>query len=221
MTPTRVFTNWQNVINIALENQKPVVLYGVTWDDYKNLHNTLGNDFSGLRTYFSKGVLEIIPSSQHEFYADFVKKMLTIIEMRLRKPIAFFGSATIESDKFQKGAEPDASFFVSRAKLVSGKIKFNIAEIPPDIVVEIDVFNTDFSKFEIYAAFDVKEFWRYDEKELTIFRLENGEYEQVERSVELPVLSAGILTEYLKRSQTQDQFDVLNDFETWLLTENK
>jgi Uma2 family endonuclease len=33
---------------------------------------------------------------------------------------------------------------------------------PPDIVVEIDITNESLGKFPTYAAFGVREIWRYD-----------------------------------------------------------
>ncbi|MBC7798121.1 MAG: Uma2 family endonuclease [Pyrinomonadaceae bacterium] len=217
MTSTKT-VNWTQTIETVLETGEPMILYGVTWDDYKNLHKSLGVDRSGIKTSFSKGILKIMPkSATHENYAEVVKLMVHSVSMKLRQRVLFYGSATMEKTEKHKGVEPDACFFVSRANLVSGKKRFDIGDIPPDIVVEIDVFHLSDDKFEIYSAFGVKEFWLYDEKIVRIFALQDdGDYLIIEKSLELPVLTAEILTEYLKRSQTQDQFDVLTDFEIWL-----
>jgi len=75
--------------------------------------------------------------------------------------------------------------------------------------------------FEIYAAFGIKEFWLYDTQVLRMFELsETGEYLLIEKSIALPVLIDKVLTEFLNRSQSEDQFEVLLDFEKWL-QENK
>jgi Uma2 family endonuclease len=88
-------------------------------------------------------------------------------------------------------------------------------------VVEIDEIHKSDDKFEIYAAFGIKEFWLYDAEILRMFELsEKGEYLLIEKSISLPILTAADLTEFLNRSQSEDQFEVLLDFENWL-QENK
>jgi len=49
---------------------------------------------------------------------------------------------------------------------------------------------------------------------------ETGEYFLIEKSVALPILTDKVLTEFLNRSQSEDQFEILLDFEKWL-QENK
>lgn len=219
MTPTTV-SNWRQIIESAKQFGKPITLHGASWQDYKDLHKTLGDDFSGVRTSFCCGVLQIMPNStEHEYYADLIKQFISFIKARTRQRILFFGSATLEKDEKRKGAEPDAQFFVQRAALVSGNIRFDIAETPPDVVVEIDVYHASKEKFEIYAAFGVREFWVYDEEKLRIYELINGKYEEIERSVALPILTGEILTEFLNRSQTADQNDVVFEFDAWLQNE--
>jgi hypothetical protein len=51
---------------------------------------------------------------------------------------------------------------------------------------------------------------------MTISYLERGEYAPTESSRALPVLSSGTLTEFLARSQTEDQYQTLLAFEEWL-----
>lgn len=216
MTPTAV-SNWRQIVESAKLFGKPVTLHGASWQDYKDLHKTLGNDFSGVRTSFCCGVLQIMPNSpEHEHYVRLIDSFINLIRMRTRQRIAFFGSATLEKDEQRKGAEPDASFFVQRADLVSGRIRFEIAETPPDVVVEIDVYHASKEKFEIYAAFGIREFWVYDQEKLRIYELIENVYQEIERSRALPVLTGKILTEFLNQSQTKDQSDVVFEFDAWL-----
>lgn len=86
----------------------------------------------------------------------------------------------------------------------------------PDIVVEVDITHTHEDKFEIYSTFGISEFWRYNENNFQIFRFINNEYKEISESVELPQLSAKLFTEYLNRSKSQDQFDLLIKFENEL-----
>lgn len=219
MTPTAV-SNWQQLVESAKQFGLPVTLHGASWQDYKDLHKFLGDDSSGVRTSFCCGILQIMPTStEHEHYIRLIERFLTAISLRTRQRISFFGSATLEKDEKRKGAEPDAQFFVQCANLISGKVHFDIAETPPDVVLEIDVYHASKEKFEIYAAFGISEFWLYDQQNLRIYELIAGKYQEIERSRALPILTADVLTRFLNRSQTADQSDVVFDFDAWLQTE--
>ncbi len=204
----------------TLSPEQTLVLNNASWEDYEEISGDF-DDARGFRLIYNNGKLEIMTVSvRHEYYAEFLKQLVGVLSLQLRKQVLFFGSATMKKRVLLKGCEPDAQFFVSRAELVSGNIKFDIGKIPPDIVVEIDVYHTSEEKFEIYAAFGVPEFWLYDEKVLKIYRLESNNYKEIESSLELPDLTAELLTDFLNRSQTEDQFELLMEFENWL-RENK
>ncbi|HEX9960636.1 MAG TPA: hypothetical protein VGB00_06880, partial [Pyrinomonadaceae bacterium] len=68
--------------------------------------------------------------------------------------------------------------------------------------------------------FGVSEFWQYDGVKLKIYQLQNGEYREIEKSGQLPVLTSAVLSGFLKRGQSEEQFTVLTDFQNWL-QENK
>src|SRR5438132_12946745 len=114
----------------------------------------------------------------------------------LRVKVLFYGSATMRKKEKQKGVEPDACFYVQNESLVGTKeeIDFN-SDPPPDVVVEIDLHHDSISKFSIYAALGIPEFWRYDGNVLTIYRLRKGQYQPSEVSESLPLLTGTVLTE--------------------------
>ena len=60
------------------------------------------------------------------------------------------------------------------------------------------------------------ELWRYDGHALTIYHLQQGEYVSAESSRALPMLTSRVLTEFLTRSQQEDQYETLLAFEQWL-----
>ncbi len=193
----------------------PIILYGVSWENYENLVCEL--DGSSVQMTYNRGILKIMSKSpQHEYYIEFLKQLVGILSRVILKKVIHFGGPTIKKSFHKKGVEPDACFYVSRANLVSGRANANVSEIVPDIVVEVDVTHADEDKFEIYSAFGISEFWRYGENNFQIFRLENAEYKEVTASIELPQLSAKTLTEFLNRSKNEDQFDLLIEFENSL-----
>ncbi len=182
------------------------VLYGVSWEDYIEFTKSTLNE-TDLELTYNRGVLKIEMGQgfKHENLSRFLDKLLTLVMMYSRQNIIPTGSMTLTSSKVRKGADPDESYYVQNAHLASFKKELfdDETDTPPDIVVEIDESHKSSDKFEIYAAFGIKEFWLYDAEVLRIFELSpNGEYLLRENSIALPILTAEVLTEFLNRSQT-------------------
>jgi Uma2 family endonuclease len=205
---------------VALKH--PMQIVGVSWKTYERVSEELGES-NPLHLTYKKGVLTFMPITEiHELLTSLLHNFITLTGMLLRVNIVPTGKATMRSKSKGYGVEPDLSFFVSKAAVHRVKDYVpNELEMPPDIVVEIDVHHPSDDKFEIYAEFGVSEFWQYDGERLKIFKLrENREYREIERSEELPVLSSAVLTDFLNRGQKEEQFRVLTDFQNWL-QENK
>ena len=195
---------------------------GIDWQTYEDISAELGASTS-LHLTYNKGVLTIMPVTElHELLTSLLHNFITFAGMNLRINAIATGKATLRSKRRNYGVEPDLSFFVSKADIhqIKNYVPKEI-ELAPDIVGEIDVHHPSDDKFEIYAEFGVSEFWQYNGERLKIYKLQiNGEYKEIERSAELPILTGAVLTEFLKRGQTEQQFTVLSDFQNWL-QENK
>ena len=194
-----------------------LIQHGVSWNDYEELLQAVG-EAPGLHISFDEGTLQIMsPSSKHEHYAILIERLVDRVSIRQRLKVLFYGSTTIKKQSEQKGAEPDACFYVQTADAVGTKeqIDFN-TDPPPDVVVEIDIHHESISKFPIYAALGVPELWRYDGDSLTIYHLRDGQYVLSDASQALPVLTSAVLTEFLARSPKEDQYDIVLAFEEWL-----
>ena len=200
-----------------------VTFQDVSWDEYEELLEQVG-EAPGLRISYDNGSLQVMTiSSEHEKYASFISRLVTVIQLRLRIDILGFGSATMRKPKSSAGHEPDACFYVQTAPLIGNKIQLDFeTDPPPDIVVEIDVHHDSRSKFPIYAALGVPEIWRYDGRAMTIYylaedatELESGYVEQ-DTSTALPMLTAQILTEMIERMRTDGELNALLAFDEWL-----
>jgi Uma2 family endonuclease len=208
--------------NDLLGLQNPVTLIGIDWEKYEEISEEFGESAS-LHLTFNKGTLTILPVTEiHEILTILLERFVTLVSLATRKNIVSTGKATMRSKRRNYGVEPDFSFFVSKANI--HRIKNYVAnelEMPPDIVGEIDLHHPSDDKFEIYSEFGISEFWQYNGEKLKIYKLQvSGEYKEIERSEELPILTGAALTEFLKRGQTEEQFRVLMDFQNWL-QENK
>lgn len=203
--------------------EKPKILYGVSWDDYVEFCDTT-LDTTNFKASFNRGILKImVQGFRHDNKSRFLHNLITATSLALRVKTIPAGSMTLISNKVRKGADPDESYYIQNYARASFKKELfdDETDTPPDLVIEIDETHKSDDKFEIYAAFGIREFWLYDAEVLRMFELsEKGEYLLIEKSAALPVLTDKILTEFLNRSQEEDQFEVLLDFEKWL-QENK
>jgi Uma2 family endonuclease len=216
---TEILTRAEAIVEMIdrMPSDSVLIQHDVGWNDYEELLEAVGQA-SGLRISFDDGKLQIMTLSQrHEKYSTLIERMVDRLSSFLRVKVLFYGSATMRKREKQKGVEPDACFYVQNASLVGTKdeIDFN-ADPPPDVVVEVDLHHDSISKFPIYAALGVREFWRYDGNALTIHHLIEGQYQQSEASQSLPLLTSSILTEFLGRITKEDQYDILLAFEEWL-----
>lgn len=196
----------------------PMELIGIDWETYKKISEELGES-TPLHLTYRKGKLTFMPVTEiHEMLIVLLERIIGLVSLASRKEIVPTGKATLRSKRKDIGAEPDFSFFVSKADLHQAKYSVpDEVEMPPDIVGEIDIHHPSGDKFRIYAEFGISEFWHYDGERLKIYKLQpGGEYEVIERSEELPILTGMILTEFLKRGQSEPQFSVLTDFQNWL-----
>ncbi len=200
----------------------PMQYVGIDWKTYEEISEEIGES-SPVHLTYNKGVLTVLPLTElHELLIRLMERFIGIVSLVTQTEIIPTGSAAMRSKVREYGVEPDLSFFVSKADIHQTKnyVPKEI-ELAPDIVCEIDVYHASDDKFEIYAEFGISEFWQYNGARLKIFRLEaSGEYGEIERSEEIPVLTGAALSEFLRRGQTEQQFAVLSDFQNWL-QENK
>lgn len=203
--------------------ENPKILYGVSWEDYLELTENLLEE-THIKTSFNRGILKImVLGFRHHNESRFLHNLITTTSLVLKIKSIPAGSMSLISNRVRKGADPDESYYIQNYARASFKRELfdDETDTPPDLVVEIDETHISDDKFEIYAAFGIKEFWLYDARVLRMFELsKTGEYLLIEKSIALPILTGEVLTRFLNRSQTEDQFQVLLDFENWL-QENK
>jgi Uma2 family endonuclease len=216
---TQIISQTEAIVEMIkrMPGDSVLIQHGVGWHDYEELLDAVG-EASSLRICYDEGTLRVMsPSSKHEYVTKLIERLVDRISTRQRIKVLFYGSATLKKQNEQKGAEPDACFYIQTANVVGTKeqIDFN-TDPPPDVVLEIDIHHESISKFPIYAAFGVPELWRYDGESLTIYHLLDGQYVLADASQALPILTSAVLTEFLARSPKEDQYDIVLAFEEWL-----
>lgn len=219
-TTATATVNFSDII-ARLPAESDVFLRNRTWAEYEELVESVG-EASGLRVSFDGSNVKIMTlSTKHEKYVRLIERLIGSLSMRKRIKILSYGSATMKSSRQERGSEPDCCFYVQNAELVADKESIDFSrDVPPDVVVEIDIHHFSTEKFEIYSRLRVPEFWLYDGERLRVFRLENESYVAVKKSFALPILTDDVLTDFLNRLETSDQYEISLQFEEWLDRQN-
>ena len=124
------------------------------------------------------------PLLPHESAKCGIDRLIFILCEELGLNLRSTGSLTLKREDLDRGAEPDISFYIHNESLIRNKENINLSQDPPpDLVVEIEYSSSAINKFQLYAAIGIPELWRYNGKELFIYRLQNQEYLQCENSV--------------------------------------
>ncbi|MBD2015269.1 Uma2 family endonuclease [Microcoleus sp. FACHB-53] len=178
--------------------EKLVTLYGITWEKFKAIEAQL-NDNRDVKLSYLSGVLEI-RSPIGEEHEDIKSTLGLLLEAYMReKRIRFYkrGGFTLESPGYASGT-PDDSYSIGSKKDV------------PDIVIEIIVTSGTITIRELFKPMKVPEIWFWKSNQLKVFRLKEGDYEEVSRSTFFPDLDLALLLRYLGQP---DQYDAVQEFE--------
>lgn len=173
-------------------------VYGLSWEDFKAFEAMLRRGENRVKLSYLHGVLEIVSpiGPDHEG----VKRTLNLLlEAYMReKGIRFYarGGFTIAAPEVASGT-PDDSYCIGDLKSM------------PDIVIEVNLTSGSLDKREIYRPHGIPEVWFWERSKLFIYQLQDGVYQQVQRSQFFPDLDPQSLLQYL---EFQDQFDAVQLF---------
>ncbi len=200
----------------TLPDDERRILHGVTWNEYQELLEELGEQRHVLVS-FSEGGLEIMPlSRRHERYKGFIARLIWAVAEELKINIESAGSTTLQLESVEHGAEPDTSFFIQHASQMVKDTHDLLEDPPPDIVVEVDIFHPSYSKKGIYASFGVPEIWQYDGTNFHILELIGSDYVERGNSLSFPFLRAVDLAAFIERRKTEKHNVVIESFCEWV-----
>lgn len=196
--------------------EQKVILRHVSWETYERLLREHQGD-SGMRFTYDRGRLEImVLSFEHEFPKHILALLVDLLAGEMEIDIVGAGSTTYRRRDLERGFEPDASFYVTDTERVRRQKEIDLAtDPPPDLVIEIDLAHPSLNKLEVLAAVGVPEVWRYDGERVTIHRLENGTYVEVEQSDILPGVAAEKLNEMVRLARTMKRTEWQREVRAW------
>ncbi|MBD1866717.1 Uma2 family endonuclease [Oculatella sp. FACHB-28] len=154
---------------------KVAVYYDRTWEQFKWIQKGL-EGHPGVRLSFYEGVVEVfMPGQPHEIFKKVIAALLEAFFFEWNIRIIPTGSVTQE----QKGVasvQADESYCFAEAKPI------------PDLSIEVVFTSGSATKLERYRALSVPEVWLWEDGLLTLHRLGENGYTQIDRS-QIPELA--------------------------------
>jgi Uma2 family endonuclease len=183
-----------------------IVLQGIQWQTYQLLVRDL-EPHPGQRLTYDHGLLEILmPLPSHERYKRWLGRIVEIITEEMEIELGSLGSATWSREDLARGIEPDECYYIQNEPAIRGRLEVDLqTDPPPDLAIEIDITSTSLPRLPIYQALKIPEVWRFDGEQLRIFVLENTTYQEVSRSVALPIATTAEIQAFLTQAQTMGE----------------
>ena len=206
-------------MDAVLEKTQAVVLHNISWNSYKQITDSLQDETPAHFT-FDRGKLEIkVLSLKHENLKKILAMLFERLSERLDIEIFAAGSTTFQREDLERGFEPDECYYVQNAGLMLGKDTVDLAfDPPPDLTIEVVVEHSSLNRMSIFAAIGIPEVWRYDGERLTIYLLQNNEYQISETSSVLPKVTGDELSELIETGKNSTRKEFLSQIEEYTKT---
>lgn len=194
-----------------------VILHKVSWQTYQALLADMG-EHRAARLAYDRGILEIkMPSKLHELINRLLERIITTLTEELGMSILSLGSTTFDREEAGQGVEPDSCFYIQNAENVNPEDNQPPLNLPPDLIVEVDITSSSRSRLHIYKIMRVPEIWRYNRQGFTILQLNGGEYVECESSLTFPKISVEFLRGLIEQGkQAKNQNSVIRGLRNWL-----
>ena len=188
---------------IALSPGSHLLIPNVTWEQYEDLLEELGEERRVPRINYCNGTLELMsPLPAHERPHRIISDVIKLLLDAQGREWEDFGSTTFKKLK-QAGLEPDTCFYIQNASRVRDLLRMDMTQDPPpDLAIEADV--TSKTTLEAYAALQVPEVWIYDHNKLKIHLLQNGEYQESDVSLTFPEVAIAAMIPQLVQQAFQE-----------------
>jgi Uma2 family endonuclease len=202
---------------IAVPPGGKVFLTDLDWKTWEAILSEWGENRSS-RLAYDQGTLEIVtPLPEHEINKNFITNFIEILLEELDIEFCPLGSTTFKNELMQQGIEPDNCFYIQHESLIRGKERIDLKiDPPPDLALEIDL--TSRSHPEIYATLGVPELWQLKQGELQIKILEEGTYQNSNKSAIFPQFPlTDAIPDFLRQCKIQGRNRTMKQFRHWVI----
>ncbi len=194
-----------------------LVLNDVSWEAYERLLEAFGD--RRLRHSYDDGTLEIMsPLKRHDRAKKLLARLIEMAAYELDIEIQGIGSTTLRRSERRTGLEPDECYYVAHEAQVRCEPDYVPGrDPPPDFAVEVDVSSSSLDRMDIYANLGVPEVWRFQDGQLTFWRLgTGGKYLRSARSQAFPQLTLPLLNGLLNQRFERSENQIVRSLVTWL-----
>lgn len=198
--------------DLHLEPGSAIAITNLSWEQYEALL-TEPNKQVGRMAYF-EGTLEIMsPLPAHERPHRLIGKIVEILLDAEERDWEDFGSTTFKRKAKKVGLEPDTCFYIHHAQAVRNcRLAMDVDQHPPpDLAIESDV--TSKTTLAVYQLLQVPEVWIYERGLLTIYLLQDDEYQIAATSPTFPQQAiCELIPQLLERAWQEGSSKVLREF---------
>ncbi|WP_088890554.1 Uma2 family endonuclease [Leptolyngbya ohadii] len=194
-----------------------ILLHKVSWEEFEAIVQEL-NDRPSLRLAYCDGMLEIMtPLPEHEYFKETIGDAIKDMAEALELDYESYGSTTWRQQAKQAGIEADNCFYFQNEAIVRGRIDLDLAQDPPpDLALEIDVTSKSLARFPIYLRLGIPELWCYDTGKLTIYRLQDQQYLEVQHSSIFPQLNIQALPQIIEENRALGRLALRRSIRAWV-----
>lgn len=198
-----------------LIGEKRMTFRNLDWNAFKQIQNLL-TERTRARFTYDNGVLEItMPLEGHERSVRLIELFIRVLVVELGMKVKTMGSTTLDREDLLKSAEPDNGYYIQNFAVVADhEVDLNV-DPAPDLVVEVDITNTDVNKNKLYASMGVPEFWRFNGRVWQILQLTEEVYVECDRSPTFPIIEKTDLYQFLETALLDEVTAEIN-FRQWV-----
>jgi Uma2 family endonuclease len=189
--------NTELLEKLDTQAEQRLILRGITWQQYLTIDSVL-EDVPGLRLTYYQGLLEVMTlSPRHEREKTTIGRLLETYALATNLDLHGCGSTTYRNEAEARGLEPDECYCVGELKDI------------PDFAIEVIVTSGGIDKLQVYIGLNVSEVWFWQDVKFSLYRLQDGVYQQYDKSQFFPELDLTVLASYV---QPDNQPAAVRDF---------
>jgi Uma2 family endonuclease len=189
--------NTELLEKLDTQAEQRLILRGITWQQYLTIDSVL-EDVPGLRLTYYQGLLEVMTlSPRHEREKTTIGRLLETYALATNMDLHGCGSTTYRNEAEARGLEPDECYCVGE-----------LTDIP-DFAIEVIVTSGGIDKLQVYIGLNVSEVWFWQDGKFSLYRLQDGVYQQYDKSQFFSELDLTVLASYV---QPDNQPAAVRDF---------
>jgi Uma2 family endonuclease len=207
---------------IEMETAEPrFVVDRIRWDAYVTICDAF-DEHSGLRLIYNDGRLIFMGKSRrHERLAEFLDHLVLAVAAYSRIECEPSGEATYRRRQKEAGIEGDRTFhFGANVERMQGMENYDFeVDPPPDLAIEVEASYAADDAIATWGRLGVPEVWRFDAAALTCTfwnRRDDGTYEQVNRSMFLPMLDPSNVIDQIRLAKERGSSKWYRQLEDWV-----